>query len=353
MNWQNILKFFENDSLSLTYSGVFNDKTLMSVISIIANHYGLDKKLKTKNIYIAIEIFQNIIKYANVQDKGNYHFFQTRRLKNGDFMILSSNIISNENAAKVKQRIDKINDMSLVELKQYYKEILLNKEYTEKGGAGLGLIEMRRKTMQNIDYKFIKLDENNSVFLIIVKYINEENENIDTRNHFNLENIWKIHKELVSKDQLLVGLKHNFSEELNNHIFNLLQILLKDENLYNQKLLFSVNVEILQNISKYAEKTTNNEGYYFLYKTKENNYKIDIGNYILNENVDFLKNFLKLLKNSNKSLLDEIYREGLREGDLESAGLGYIDLARMSKKMDYQIYNFSEDYSFFVLHLYV
>lgn len=350
MNWQKIFGFFGEDLYTLVYSGEFNDKTLAPITNIIANHYGDDYKLKVKNIFIAIELFQNIIKYAYKDTSLNVQFFQTRRLNNGNFLISSSNIIPSKMVEDIKAKIDKINSLDVKELKKHYREVLLNGQYSDKGGAGLGLIEMRRKTSQYIDYKFVKINDSQSVFLIAVKYFIDK-EGQQQEKEFDIEKIWQIYKELSNDGQLLLALKHNFSEDLNKHIFYLLQNAIKEEDLYNRKKLFSVNVEIIQNLSKYAEKRTNNECYYFLYRTPDNAYKVFIGNYILKDNVDFLKNFLKLLKNSNKSLLDELYRDGLREGDLESAGLGYIDLVRMSKKFDYNFFNFSEEFSFFVLHL--
>lgn len=352
MNWQNIFNFFAKDAFMLIYSGKFNSKTLMYVTEIIANHYGETNRLKVKNIYIAIEIFQNIIRYANDDTERNIQFFQTRRLKSGSFVISSSNIIKSKNVKKIKQKIDELNSLSAEELKKHYKEILVNGEYSDKGGAGLGLIEMRRKTKQLIDYKFIKINDKETVFLIAVKYIVGENSE-QQKKEFEIDKIWKIHQDIGSKDKLLIALKHNFSECLNNNVLNLLKESIKDEDLYDQKKLFAVNVEIIQNLSKYAEKKENNESYYFLYKTFDKQYQILIGNYILKENVEFLKDFLKLLKNSNKSILDEIYREGLRNADLKSAGLGYIDLVRMSKKFDYKFFNLSEEFSFFVLFLQV
>ena len=50
------------------------------------------------------------------------------------------------------------------ELKTLYKEILNNEEFSEKGGGGLGLIDIARRTGQELGFDFKKIDGDYSFF---------------------------------------------------------------------------------------------------------------------------------------------------------------------------------------------
>ena len=54
----------------------------------------------------------------------------------------------------LKDKIDKINSLSQDELKDMYKFILNHQKLTAKGGGGLGLVDIARKTGNKLDYKF-------------------------------------------------------------------------------------------------------------------------------------------------------------------------------------------------------
>ena len=50
--------------------------------------------------------------------------------------------------------MDKINALNHDEVRALYKVILNNQDFTEKGGGGLGMIDIVRKTGSKLDYKF-------------------------------------------------------------------------------------------------------------------------------------------------------------------------------------------------------
>ena len=56
-------------------------------------------------------------------------------------------------------KIDKINSMSKEELKDMYKFILNHQRLSEKGGGGLGLVDIARKTGNRLDYTFEKYND--------------------------------------------------------------------------------------------------------------------------------------------------------------------------------------------------
>jgi hypothetical protein len=85
------------------------------------------------------------------------------------YHIVTGNYIANENVTGMKNRLDEVNALSKEELKEYYKQILNNGEMSLKGGGGLGMIDIARKTGQKLGYHFEKIDEKVSFFNLDIK----------------------------------------------------------------------------------------------------------------------------------------------------------------------------------------
>ena len=50
-----------------------------------------------------------------------------------------------------------------------YKRQIKDGRLSEKGGAGLGLIDIARKTGETLNYQFLPLDEDNYFFILKVE----------------------------------------------------------------------------------------------------------------------------------------------------------------------------------------
>ena len=87
------------------------------------------------------------------------------------YQIFTGNYIINHNIDTLKGNIDKVNAMSKEELKIYYKETLDNGRMSAKGGGGLGIIDIARKSGQNIDYNFMPVNDKHSFFTLNIKIL--------------------------------------------------------------------------------------------------------------------------------------------------------------------------------------
>ena len=80
------------------------------------------------------------------------------------YSIASGNAILTENVDALKSRIDHINSLDKEGLKDMYKQIMRNDDVSEKGGAGLGLLDMARKSGDQLSYQFDTIDMKLSFF---------------------------------------------------------------------------------------------------------------------------------------------------------------------------------------------
>lgn len=158
----------------LAYGGEIKNGVVSNVMSIMDNtlENETNASLKRRVLYVVLECIQNIEKHADeFVDKDNKASFLVFK-KDEDYLVSFCNIINNSNIDGLKEKIDKVNSLSKAELTEFYKKSLRENTISEKGGAGLGLIEISRKSGNKIDYLFEPVDKENSSFSLMVKISN-------------------------------------------------------------------------------------------------------------------------------------------------------------------------------------
>lgn len=79
--------------------------------------------------------------------------------KDDAYIVLIGNPVPQTTALVLQNRIDILNDMDEETLKQHYLALLSNEGRTERGGAGLGLLTMARKSQRPIGLVTEVVDE--------------------------------------------------------------------------------------------------------------------------------------------------------------------------------------------------
>lgn len=155
----------------LAYGGEIKNGVVSNVLSIIDNsmEQEANTSLKKRVLQVVVECIQNIERHADeFIDPGHKASFLVFK-KGEDYLVSFCNSIHNKNKEALKEKIDKINSLSKEELSQFYKTALRNNTISNKGGAGLGLIEISRKSGNKINYLFEPIDSNFSSFSLMAK----------------------------------------------------------------------------------------------------------------------------------------------------------------------------------------
>lgn len=169
INIYDIFKNMSENHILLIYQGFFDQDMVKSVLSIT------EKKLigeqvvegtRKKLFNIIMEGLQNICKHQTTEglDLANPFFMIGKN--NNEFNIVTGNIIDNTKVTIVKDKIDHINSLSPEDLKEYYKQARLNSVISNVGGAGLGFIDMARKSGNKLEYRFYNINERFSYFIL-------------------------------------------------------------------------------------------------------------------------------------------------------------------------------------------
>lgn len=157
-----------SQNLILVYEGEFTQEITKSVLAMAERNMdstGEESSIKRKVFNIMVECLQNIVKHADEVEANQSAIFMIGRQDN-EYTIMSGNPIKKENVPGLKEKLEKINSLDKDGLKSLYKEIIKNTEISDKGGAGLGFVDMARKSGQKLEFDFPEMDENHAFFCL-------------------------------------------------------------------------------------------------------------------------------------------------------------------------------------------
>ena len=167
----------EQEKVILSFNGVVTADFLTAILDIMETKMiDLDESPKTKKkvFNVLVECLQNLHHHIEEEDeKGN-----TLRSKSalvmvvhdkGSFYIQTGNYIESIYVELLNERLIKINSMDKENLREYYREVLGNGNISNKGTAGLGMIDIARKSGNKLEYEFLEIDKDFSFFSLNVK----------------------------------------------------------------------------------------------------------------------------------------------------------------------------------------
>jgi hypothetical protein len=176
---ENIHDFYnkmEKGNIMLSFKGEVTSDLLTSILQIMESKMETleePPKIKKKVYNILVECLQNLYHHLDDDDfktriNEKSALFMIRKLE-GEYSIMTGNFIASENVEMMQGRLDRINEMDKEQLKTYYKEVLNNGEMSAKGGGGLGMIDIARKSGKKLEYNFDRIDEEYSFFSLNIK----------------------------------------------------------------------------------------------------------------------------------------------------------------------------------------
>jgi hypothetical protein len=166
----------DKNNILLSFKGDITSELLTSILQIMENkmeNMQEEPKTKKKVYNVLVECLQNLYHHMDDAtdlngDKNRSAIFMIAK-NNGIYDIITGNYILNENIVGLKTRLDEVNSLSKDKLKEYYRSVLNNGEMSLKGGGGLGMIDIARKTGEKLDYDFLEIDNKVSFFTLIIK----------------------------------------------------------------------------------------------------------------------------------------------------------------------------------------
>ena len=350
----------QDHHLGYIYKGVFTQEVTDTILSLTENKLEKQEessKLKKRVYNILVEALQNVTRHQaqnETTDPTHDSLFLIQKMNNR-YVITTGNVVLTKNIPFLQNLIDKINTLSKDELKEYYKIVLESGTISDKGGAGLGLIDIARKAGNKLIYKFVPLSNDVSYFYLCTVPVLEDdipktNIGIDEF-HF----VERIH-EILNRENISIINNGPFNQESLLTLLNSLEGQMVGTAIYKKKVFYVV-VEMLQNIIKHGYIPENYEKNLvpgiFLLGFSNNYYRILTGNFIDNEQLVSLNKKIDKVNSLTKEEIDEYYNDSLfnfEGANSKKTGLGMIDIRLKSgHPIYYDILPINNNYSFLSL----
>ncbi|MCR5456370.1 MAG: SiaB family protein kinase, partial [Bacteroidales bacterium] len=155
------------ENLQLLFNGFFNQENLLCLLAIIKSRSNMPlTTIKISNVMV--EMLQNIIKHGvrekdcNVGARGVFFLGQT----GNETILTAGNIIQDDAAGAIAQRLEFVNGMAKETLSDYYDDILLDFDNADAKKTGLGFADLRIKSDRPLKYEFQPLDGGITFYLL-------------------------------------------------------------------------------------------------------------------------------------------------------------------------------------------
>ena len=170
-------------NIVLDFQGAISQDMVVGMAELIRSKFSqeLGKTNMVKKLFsIFIEMAQNIASYSVERvhldnksgDVGAGIIVVTEEDK--IYTITSGNLVNTADIPRIKEHCQRINRMEKEELKQLYKAQIKSSREKGKKGAGLGLIDIARKSGNRIRYNSSPVDVTHSFLVLSVKIQNNQ-----------------------------------------------------------------------------------------------------------------------------------------------------------------------------------
>lgn len=161
------------DDVLIAFKGNVSSELISNVLEVVEarmDDFSEASKIRKKVYNVLVESLQNLYHHIEIlppelqQEYDEKFGILVVSRVNSQYKISTGNFVETDKVAQLKGKIDKINSMSADELKDMYKFILNHQRLSEKGGGGLGLVDIARKTGNTLKYAFHEYNKDYSFF---------------------------------------------------------------------------------------------------------------------------------------------------------------------------------------------
>jgi hypothetical protein len=349
------------ERLMFVYRGVVTNENSVPLLVLLEkemenSEFGF---LGRKRLFMfVLESLQNVTRHSTKDIHAGMSMVVYSKNDDG-YTVTTGNVLQTTSVEDLRLRLKEINSLEPEEIRDVYRKMLSSAEFSNKGGAGLGLIEMAKKTGNKLDYDFVPLDNLLSYF-ILSKTIDSGGVGLHFKRDeksFRGKAVSQLERIMADNNIYLIWLGH-ISPDVGKEVLSFNETKLSEEDLNTtlRKRVFRILVEILENVLKYSPGREAEEKYgmpVIMIKMDEGSFYLTTGNLILNTDVGILRQKLDVINNHDKSALKDLFIQSLSAQNIQTdstGNMGLIDMARKSgSKLEYKFEVLNELYSYYTL----
>lgn len=350
------------ERLMFVYRGVITADNTISLLTLLEKEMMENSEfgfVSRKRLFMfVLESLQNIFRHTEKDHFAEMSLVVYSKTDSG-YTVITGNVIEADSVKALRGTLEKLNKLEPEEIRSLYWQTLSTGEFSSKGGAGIGLIEMAKKTGNRLEYDFVSVDSKHSYFVV-----NKSVESVSTvisaeknSSLFRGKSAVQLEKLMADNNLYLIWSGH-LSPELGNEVLSFTETQLSetDADAVIRRKVFIILMEALENIARYSPESEEEKKYGMplaMIRMKDHIYLITTGNLIPNENVGALREKLDLINSCDKTSLKELFKNALLKQNLESestGNMGLIEIARISgNPLSYNFERINDLYSYYTL----
>ncbi len=167
------------EGIFFCFSGPVSQNLVSEILAILEQKMSLEEVSKStilRVFSVVVEKAQNIIHYSAEKYIDTPPLEERERERelsfgilavgyhNDHYFVVCGNLIENQKVDQLKEKLTRLQGMDKEELKRYYREQRKKNPAIDSKGAGLGFIDMAKKSSKPIEFAFKPIDEKLSFF---------------------------------------------------------------------------------------------------------------------------------------------------------------------------------------------
>ena len=355
-------KKLSDEHLMFAYRGEITEINSAGLLTLLEREMEFSEfsMVGRKRLFMfVLENLQNIIRHGVAKSDEVTSLVLYSKTAEG-YTVCTGNALKKSEVKGLRKNLENIRNLDPEKIRDVYRTMLQDSIIGNKGGAGLGLMEMARKTGNRLDYDFLPFDDKYSYFILSKtvdaggKSINKSDtvsSSFDSGKVANLERMMKTNNVIF----IWAGpLTHAISKEL--LVFS--EATMKDSEMEQNlhKRVFGTLIELLQNVSQHSPGFEAEEKYGIplaMIRKTPASFIITSGNLIRNSDIDHLTRKLEMVNSFDEEGLKKLLKVALMGQDMNKVTTGYMGLLEMARRSGHRLtYSFEEvndDYSYYTI----
>ncbi|MBE0653811.1 MAG: hypothetical protein IH594_08430 [Bacteroidales bacterium] len=162
----------------LEYTGHLTFSTtgrLLTMLKRKMSNLGIPLTVYKKILSVMIEVLENVYKYSEHYSNNPFILqncipsFKLLRNPSG-YCLQCSNPLLNIHIPELRDKLEIVNSKTYEELRQLYHQTITNGKFSNKGGAGLGIIEMAKISGNPLNFSFKEINEEYSLYTLEILF---------------------------------------------------------------------------------------------------------------------------------------------------------------------------------------
>jgi len=167
----------EQQRILLSFKGDLSAELVTALLGLVERKMELiepDAKARKRVFNVVMECLQNLYHHnqrpsaEEAASEGDPHGVVMIAHQDDGYSVLTGNFMAGHHVDRMKEHLDRINAMDTDELRAFYKATLANGQFSERGGGGLGMIDIARKSGGKLEYGFVPFDKDSTFFSLNV-----------------------------------------------------------------------------------------------------------------------------------------------------------------------------------------